>query len=404
MQTTAIVPISPSTSLFPPLFIRLWSSSSFPPFLRLHLLSRTCPRARPCQATPLSSNILFLAMFHSPLCAMKPPCSNYSLNLLHYFLETLLLSPSTFHPFCIPVRDLSSPSTLRKIFAISQYSSCPSFLVCSGSSTSAPNGIEDETNTSCNRQEPRHVGQHSLPCSPLVMADFGQSNFGQSIFAQPIWSACCGQSIFGQSVFVLLLWLFVVVCGCCWFGPSPGPPCAGPPCAGPPPPRPPPCTRPPCTGPLRRRTPPSPDRPKFRSFFLSRSHFRSSCFSLGVFSLSFGVFLKAGTLKCARLDHGRLQTPPKFHEKTPKRGKKDKSEVAVAKHPGGFDGLPVHSWVQTFTNECRAVAHMHDWSQLVGVHKRRTGLPERRRKARTRWQGCGRVGQIVFAHDQRSSS
>ena len=58
-----------------------------------------------------------------------------------------------------------------------------------------------------------------------VVADFGQSNFGQSIFGQPIWPANFGQSIFDQCVVVcccVLLWCcvlllcVVVVCCCCW--------------------------------------------------------------------------------------------------------------------------------------------------------------------------------------------
>ena len=47
---------------------------------------------------PLSSNILYLAMFHNSVGAMKLLASNFSLNLLHSVLVTLLLSPSTFHP------------------------------------------------------------------------------------------------------------------------------------------------------------------------------------------------------------------------------------------------------------------------------------------------------------------
>ena len=64
-------------------------------------------------------------------------------------------------------------------------------------------------------------------------------------------------------------------------------------------------------GPLRWRTPPpillrrrapSPGPPKIsRFFFLSRRKFHSFFSLWGVFSLIFGGFLKAGTLKCARL-------------------------------------------------------------------------------------------------------
>ena len=72
--------------------------------------------------------------------------------------------------------------------------------------------------------------------------------------------------------------------------------------------------------------------------------------------------------------------------------------MAAAKHLCGFEGLLVHSWVQTFTDECRALckhprgngaaqhlledpqvnAHTRDWSKLVDVHERTTGLSVRR--------------------------
>ena len=76
---------------------------------------------------------------------------------------------------------------------------------------------------------PRKTGihQHLMHCRDVctrVMADFGQSNFGQSIF---MWLCCC------CVVVVLLL--------CWWFGPFPPDaeppvrdPSAGPPSAGPP--------------------------------------------------------------------------------------------------------------------------------------------------------------------------
>ena len=86
---------------------------------------------------------------------------------------------------------------------------------------------------------------------------------------------------------------------------------------------------------------------KFRAFFsISRPHF--VLFSLsGVFSWNLVVCLKAGTLKCARLEFsgcrvkprrraqtcafqgpGVSRTPLKFHEKTPKRGKKERKMEA----------------------------------------------------------------------------
>ena len=119
------------------------------------------------------------------------------------------------------------------------------------------------------------------------------------------WSLVNCQSILGQSVFVLC-WVVVVGvvgggCGvCCWFGPH-----------------------------LLRRTPKccslfSPLPPHF-VLFLSLSLWGSSRWILV-------VFLKAGTLKCTRLGspnvqiwvHPTLQTPPKFHEKTPRERQKER--------------------------------------------------------------------------------
>ena len=153
---------------------------------------------------------------------------------------------------------------------------------------------------------------------------------------------------------VLLLLCVGVVCWCCVLvldppvPPMAGPPCAGPSCAGPPYARPPEISR---------------------FFSLLRPHFRSCCLSLGVFSLNFGGVRtgpsnvhvwssldrrpKAGDaphedlLKVERRgfrfrvwaagvshDNPRtpnvnltppvLQTPPKFHERTPKREKKER--------------------------------------------------------------------------------
>ena len=97
------------------------------------------------------------------------------------------------------------------------------------------------------------------------------------------------------------------------------------------------------------------DRPKFRSFFsLSRRKICSSLLSLGVFSLNFGVFWRPGrstrwgslvvvwnpggptrpgrrgshttpeNSKRAHLSAPALQTPPKFHEKTSREGRKER--------------------------------------------------------------------------------
>ena len=94
------------------------------------------------------------------------------------------------------------------------------------------------------------------------------------------------------------------------------------------------------------------DRPKFRSFFsLPRRKIRSFLPSLGVFSLNFGGVFEGRALKCARLGSlvvvwnpggfggftrqpenskrahlsaPALQTPPKFNEKTPREGRKER--------------------------------------------------------------------------------
>ena len=71
---------------------------------------------------------------------------------------------------------------------------------------------------------------------------------------------------------------------------------------------------------------PPPDGPpfpwtaqNFALFFLSSRRKFLSFFSLwGVFSLNFGGVLKTRTLKCARFRAPALQTPPKFHEQTPR--------------------------------------------------------------------------------------
>ena len=87
--------------------------------------------------------------------------------------------------------------------------------------------------------------------------------------------------------------------------------------------RPPP--RPPSTGPPFLRTPPPPDRTKFRTFSLIRHNFQFFLPLLGVLSLNFAGVLEAGTLpglhttarepKRAHFRPRRFKTPPKFHER-----------------------------------------------------------------------------------------
>ena len=121
-----------------------------------------------CQATLLClPTFSFWRCSTALFCAMKLPSSDCSLNLLHSFLAPLLFVSLNVPSFSIPVRDLPSFSPGELSATFSHVHSCPSFLVCSGSSTSAPNGIEDKTNTSCTRQDPRHVGQLFLPCHVL---------------------------------------------------------------------------------------------------------------------------------------------------------------------------------------------------------------------------------------------
>ena len=51
---------------------------------------------------PLSSSILFLAMFHKPFCAVKRPTSNSSFRLFQSFLgKTFFFRLSTLSPFCL---------------------------------------------------------------------------------------------------------------------------------------------------------------------------------------------------------------------------------------------------------------------------------------------------------------
>ena len=86
---TSLQPFSPLMALPPPTSLSQplrklapYSLIMFPPSLG---------------SAPLCSNILFLAICHKPFCATIPPTSNSSLNLLHAFPETFLISPSIFH-------------------------------------------------------------------------------------------------------------------------------------------------------------------------------------------------------------------------------------------------------------------------------------------------------------------
>ena len=74
LQTTATLSFSFPNSLFP----RLHCCSLA--FLFMYSLSSALGNA------PLSSSILFLAMFHKPFCAVKRPTSNSSFRLFHSFL------------------------------------------------------------------------------------------------------------------------------------------------------------------------------------------------------------------------------------------------------------------------------------------------------------------------------
>ena len=137
-----------------------------------------------------------------------------------------------------------------------------------------------------------------------------------------------------------LLWLLLVD--------FPGPPSAGPPSTGPPP----------------------PDRPNISLFFFPfPPPFRSFCVSLGVFSLNFGVVFEfrnpkmctfglSGCRVKPRRPHQtgppglahdsprtpnvhisgplRFKTPPKFHEKTPKRHRKSETVAGKGRKSAKF--------------------------------------------------------------------
>ena len=149
-------------------------------------------------------------------------------------------------------------------------------------------------------------------------ADFGQSifghrvlpvNFGQSIFGQHLRCvvsglANLGQSIFGQSIFVQTKFVLCCVVLCCvivGFGPS--------------------------GSPLRRtplrRTPQRRTTQNFAFFFFSSpaTSFFLSSLLLGS-SRGILLVLKAGALKCSRLEERNKGGLPGFHTtaREPKRG------------------------------------------------------------------------------------
>ena len=172
--------------------------------------------------------------------------------------------------------------------------------------------------------------------NPLLASPFGQPFLASisgkwlviwPIWANPIWvspfSCCC--------CIVVVLLLCVVVCGCallcvvacccvllcvvacCWFGPSP-----------------------PDAGPLLRRTtlrrtslrqtPLRRTAQNFALFFPLPPPFRSFSLS-GCLLVEFwppGFHTTAREPKHAHLRVRALHTPPKFNEKTPKRGKKER--------------------------------------------------------------------------------
>ena len=171
-----------------------------------------------------------------------------------------------------------------------------------------------------------------LAPAALVKADFGQSNFGQSILVMCCCVMCCCCCCCCVVVVVCCCCVLVLGVGCwcgCWFWTLRFPPCAGPPYA-----------RPPKISLIFPLPPPF-------SLFLS--------LSLGVFSLNFGsVFEGRDNQMCTfglsdcrvkprrlwgppALDttarelqtrtferSGASETPPKFHEKTPRERQKER--------------------------------------------------------------------------------
>ena len=97
---------------------------------------------------------------------MKPPTSNSSLDLLHFLLVTLLLSPSLVHPFALPSGTLPSARLLNNIF---RTLSCLCSLACSGSSTSVPDGTVHNPNTFCTKASPFGYTLRTVSC-PLKCA------------------------------------------------------------------------------------------------------------------------------------------------------------------------------------------------------------------------------------------
>ena len=133
-----------------------------------------------CGRTPLSSNILFLAIFHDPCWTRKPPTSNSSRYLLHSFLVTFLLGPSIFRPLAFLVGTSPHQGLILR-FNIFPYSFVSIFPAYIDSSIWVPFFVAHNLSTFCTqrhrltttlmhdtwRRGPVHAPtalSHSLPC------------------------------------------------------------------------------------------------------------------------------------------------------------------------------------------------------------------------------------------------
>ena len=118
-------PFLPQLPFSHPLSLLLRSSSSSPPLLRPHLPEKIIlVPGLVFYIIPLSfSTFSFWRYSTTPFCAMKPPSSNSSLNLLYSFLLMLL---SFLHQFSILYRSFPGPlfffSNLSSLFSILPYS------------------------------------------------------------------------------------------------------------------------------------------------------------------------------------------------------------------------------------------------------------------------------------------
>ena len=256
----------------------------------------------------------------------------------------------------------------------------------------------------CHR--PRNSRRSRRSARPLsrVMADFGQSDFGQQSLASPFWRPTLAKPT--STCVCVCLCVFVCVCVCVFvsvcvclcgvgvgftvsvwgfqgfglvmFG-APG-------------------TALPRTALPRTALPGTAlpgtalpldalplDRPKFRSFFsLSRRKIRSFLPSLGVFSLNFGGVLKTGTLKCARLGSPNVHigAPRRFkhHQNStrrpPEREEKNKfcgwtgknSAKFRANHPSGPHFFCV--WAPHPSNPHPSNPHLSTHPRQLKTHKK----------------------------------